>query len=60
MENGVAKHQFQRGSISSKNNNTKPKFVDYFKVPDECPTFISSTVCPVLGQKLTFTCPTLS
>jgi hypothetical protein len=35
MENGVAKNQFQRGSVLSKDHNTKPKNVDYFKVPDE-------------------------
>jgi putative transposase len=35
MENGVAKNQFQRGSVLSKDNNTKPKNVDYFQVPDE-------------------------
>ena len=35
VENGVAKNQFQRGDILSENTSTKPKNVDYFKVPDE-------------------------
>lgn len=35
MDNGVANNQTQQGGVLSKNNTTKPKNVDYFKVPDE-------------------------
>jgi transposase len=32
---GVVNNQLQRGGIMSNNSSTKPKNVDYFKVPDE-------------------------
>jgi len=50
MENGVAKNQFQRGDVLSKDNNTKPKNVDYFKVPDELWAVVERLL-PVLPEQ---------
>ena len=35
MENGVTENQLQRGGVLSENTITKPKNVDFFRVPDE-------------------------
>jgi putative transposase len=47
LDNGIVINQFQRGYAVTTNSITKPKNVDYFKVPDE----LWETVKPLLPQQ---------